>query len=243
MAPEKIHGCRRRIDFSRPAFKMTAGYFDIGWRAQGPGNRCHSTQLQAGQGLTARLLAPTGSRGGFVNFLLTCRSNNSNKDPIWPKAAGIEERAMDTAWIQVFVLTLSECLAPAGKTVCQEQELQMQFVDQAECELALQQLVALKEGAANVIVYKDKSHCAPSARQQSVYKSLKDVNEKLGTTPDWMAPEAEEPPADVMQSSHQQRLTALSSCEDVGGVAPCKIGEIIIEGATEQSVDVWRREQ
>ncbi len=150
---------------------------------------------------------------------------------------------MDTAWIQVFVLTLSECVAPAGKTVCQEQELQMQFVDQAECELVLQQLVALKDGAENVIVYKDKSHCAPSARQQTVYKSLNDVIEELGTSPERIAPDVADAPADSTQSSHQERLTALSSCEEVGGVAPCKIGEIIIEGATGQTVEVWRREQ
>ena len=150
---------------------------------------------------------------------------------------------MDTAWIQVFVLSLSECVAPAGKTVCQEQVLQLQFVDQAECELALQQLVALKDAAGNIIVYKDKSHCAPSARQQAVYKSLSDVSEKLGTSPDWVAPEIAEPPADFTQSSHQERLTALSRCEDVGGVAPCKIGEIIIEAASGQTVEVWHREQ
>jgi hypothetical protein len=154
---------------------------------------------------------------------------------------------MDTAWIQVFVLTLTECVAPAGKTVCQEQELQMQFVDQAECELALQQFVSLKDAVENVIVYKDKSHCAPSAIQQPVYRSLADVNEKLGTSPDWMAPDDASPAADFTQSSHQERLTALSSCEDVGGVAPCKIGEIIVEGAVEgatgQTVEVWRREQ
>lgn len=150
---------------------------------------------------------------------------------------------MDTAWIQVFVLTLSECVAPAGKTVCQEQELQLQFVDQAECELALQQLVSLKDEAENVIVYKDKTHCAPSARQQAVFKSLTDVNDKLGTSPDWLAPDVAEPPADFTQSSHQERLTALSKCEDVGGVAPCKIGEIIVEGATQQTVEVWRRQQ
>ena len=32
---------------------------------------------------------------------------------------------MDTAWIQVFVLTLAECAAPAGKTVCQEREFDL----------------------------------------------------------------------------------------------------------------------
>jgi hypothetical protein len=76
-----------------------------------------------------------------------------------------------------------------------------------------------------------------------VYKSLSDVNQKLGTTPDWVAPEIAEPPADFTQSSHQERLTALSRCEDVGGVAPCKIGEIIIEAASGQTVEVWRRDQ
>ena len=35
---------------------------------------------------------------------------------------------MDTAWIQVFVLTLSECVAPAGKAVCQEREFDLQFL-------------------------------------------------------------------------------------------------------------------
>jgi hypothetical protein len=150
---------------------------------------------------------------------------------------------MDTGWIQVFVLTLSECFAPAGKTVCEQQELRMQFVDQAECELALEQLVSLKEGAENVIVYRDRSHCAPSARQQAVFKSLDAINEQFATVPNWTAPDVEEPPADFTQGTHQERLGALAECDDVGGVAPCRIGDIIIEGATQKSVEIWRREQ
>ena len=51
---------------------------------------------------------------------------------------------MDTTWIQVFVLTLSECVAPAGKTACQDHEIEMQFLSRAECEVALQELVTLK---------------------------------------------------------------------------------------------------
>ena len=35
---------------------------------------------------------------------------------------------MDTAWIPIFILTFAECVAPAGKTVCQEQEFQLQFL-------------------------------------------------------------------------------------------------------------------
>ena len=47
---------------------------------------------------------------------------------------------MDTAWIQVFVLTLSECVAPTGKTVCQPQETQYVFYDRRDCEAVLQAL-------------------------------------------------------------------------------------------------------
>ena len=62
---------------------------------------------------------------------------------------------METAWIQVFVLTLSECLAPAGKTVCQEQELQMQFVNLADCEVVRDQFISLIELSDNSIVNKE----------------------------------------------------------------------------------------
>ena len=41
---------------------------------------------------------------------------------------------METAWIQVFLLTMSECVAPAGKTVCQEQDVELQFLTQADCQ-------------------------------------------------------------------------------------------------------------
>ena len=48
---------------------------------------------------------------------------------------------MDTAWIQVFVLTMSECVAPAGKTVCQEQDVELQFLTQADCQAATEGLL------------------------------------------------------------------------------------------------------
>jgi hypothetical protein len=150
---------------------------------------------------------------------------------------------MDTAWIQIFLLSVSECVAPAGKTVCQEQELHMQFVDRGECELALKQLIALKERADNVIVYKDRSHCVPTATQRPVYSSLSDVNQKFAGTPNWQAPQSSEAPSDLTKSSHVERLAALPTCDDAAGVAPCKIGDIIIEGASPQAVEVWRRDR
>ena len=64
---------------------------------------------------------------------------------------------MDTAWIQVFLLTIAECVAPAGKTVCQEQELEMLFLNENDCKVALEQLVSLKSSSDNVIVDPDHS--------------------------------------------------------------------------------------
>ena len=48
---------------------------------------------------------------------------------------------METAWIQVFVLTLTQCIAPAGKMVCEEESVQFQFADQVHCEVALAQML------------------------------------------------------------------------------------------------------
>jgi hypothetical protein len=147
---------------------------------------------------------------------------------------------MDTAWIQVFVLTISECLAPAGKTICQEQELQMQFTNLADCELAREHLVALMERSDDVIVNAEKSGCMASAQEHDIYTSPDDVRKQADV--DWAAPSSKEPPPpDFTQKSHRLRLDDLSACDEVGGIAPCKIGTIIIEGASEESADVWQR--
>ena len=87
---------------------------------------------------------------------------------------------MDTAWIQVFVLTLAECVAPAGKTVCQERQFELQFLTRADCEFALQQLVSLKQSADNVIVDAGKSRCVVSAREGRVFASVDAVNQPFG---------------------------------------------------------------
>ena len=149
---------------------------------------------------------------------------------------------MDTAWIQVFVLTLAECVAPAGKTVCQEHQLELQFANRADCEVALEQLIALKTESDSVIVNAERSRCAPSAVQQQVFTSLDAINKANEDTADWRAPEIEKSQPGRSRMAHQQRLDSLKSCDDTRGVAPCKIGEIIVEGATQRSVEVWRRD-
>lgn len=148
---------------------------------------------------------------------------------------------MDTAWIQVFVLTISQCLAPAGKTICQEQELQLQFVAQADCELAREQLVSLLDRAHDVIVNKEKTRCTASARQQAIFNTQEEVKQQSATA--WTTPATNAATQlDFTQQAHQERLENLRACEEVNGTAPCRIGDIIIEAASEQRTEVWRKE-
>ena len=149
---------------------------------------------------------------------------------------------MDTAWIPIFILTFAECVAPAGKTVCQEHEFELQFLTEADCNQALEQLVAVKDSSESIIVNKEKTQCAPSARQHRVYSSLAEIGVDDDTA--WVAPATGEPKTDTMRAAHQTRLESLPSCDDSEGVAPCKIGESIIEEAeAPRKVEVWRREK
>lgn len=151
---------------------------------------------------------------------------------------------MDTAWIPIFVLTFAECVAPEGKTVCQEHAFEMEFLTQSNCEAALEQLVAAKDAMHNVIIDKEKTRCVASARRQPVYSSLADVAATMDESQPWMEPARGTAAADATRESHQARLASLKTCEESKGVAPCKIGEIIIEEAsTSKQSDVWRRDQ
>ena len=148
---------------------------------------------------------------------------------------------MDTTWIQVFVLTLSECVAPASKTVCQENEIEMQFLTRSECEVALQELVSLKDQFANVIVNREKSGCAVSARESKAYASLEDAK-AASDAKSWRDVEAPEKAASL--EPHRERLKKLQTCEDSGGVAPCKSGDIIVESSVSgQEVEIWRSQE
>jgi len=151
---------------------------------------------------------------------------------------------MDTAWIQIFVLTLAECIAPAGKNVCQEREFDLQFLTRADCEYALEQLVSLKDESESVIVNKSKSSCAASARPSSVFPSLEAVSSATEDKAIWRDPEASIAEPSATRVSYESRLENLKTCEESGGVAPCKMGDIIVEDETHgESVEVWRRDQ
>lgn len=151
---------------------------------------------------------------------------------------------MDTAWIQVFVLTLAECVAPAGKTVCQEQQFDLQFLTRDDCEYALEQLLTLKEQSSSVIVNRDLSRCTVSAREKNVFESPEDVSKAASGLGDWTEPDPEDS-SDVAPSSlsHAERLASLPECESYAGQGACRMGNIIVESANEgQVVEVWRRD-
>jgi len=149
---------------------------------------------------------------------------------------------METGWIQVFVLLLSECVAPEGKTVCQEQQTRMEFINKADCELALEQIIGYRDSAENVIVNREKSSCLPTAKKQQVYRTMEEARAALSEVEGYGEIPIAGEPLDFTQKAHLERLESTPACSDVGGVTPCKIGQIIVEGATEKKTDVWRRE-
>lgn len=147
---------------------------------------------------------------------------------------------MATAWIQVFILTFAECVAPAGKTVCQEQQFELQFLNRADCEYALQQLIAMKDEADHVIVNRQKSACVASAVESEAFESLDAITEAHKDTAGWRMPDENDVRRTVVNKDHTERLAELMTCEETSNVVPCKIGDIIVEDATGDSVEVWK---
>lgn len=150
---------------------------------------------------------------------------------------------MDTSWIQIFILTLAECVAPAGKTVCQEQQFELQFLNEADCRYALEQLIAMKDEADHVIVNHRKSGCAPSAIESDSFASLDAINEAYKDLSGWRVPGEDDARAVIVNKDHSERLATMKSCEETDGAAPCKIGEIIVEEAIGDSIEVWTQDQ
>ena len=151
---------------------------------------------------------------------------------------------METAWIQVFVLTLTQCIAPAGKMVCQEETVDYHFTNEDDCARALVMMVDLAARAENILVDRSQSNCAPAAKESVVYADADGAKASLANTEDFILIDGAQPPPDFMQAAHSERLDALKSCEETNGVAPCKIGEIILEAsADEPPPEIWRREK
>ena len=151
---------------------------------------------------------------------------------------------MESAWIKVFVLSLTQCMAPAGKMVCQMETVQYQFAAEDDCNRALAQMIDVAAGAENVIVSRDNSHCRAAAIQSEVFSGVDEANAYFAGTEGWGVLTGDEEPADFTQSAHQDRLKNLHECADVANVAPCRVGEIIIEAATDaEKTEVWQQQK
>jgi len=150
---------------------------------------------------------------------------------------------METAWIKVFVLTLTQCIAPAGKMVCQEETVEYYFASEDDCARALVQMVDLAARADNVLVDRQRSDCKPGVRETQVFASGEDARSSITPGGDVVLIEDRIPTADFMQSAHADRLKELKTCDETDGVAPCKIGDIIIEeAAAGKKSQVWRQQ-
>ena len=148
---------------------------------------------------------------------------------------------MDVAWIKVVVLTLAECVAPEGKTVCQEQEVQYYFVDEVECQKVLEQLIDYRDNFENVIVNKENSSCLPATKSTEVFSNRTDADPSFVDAEGNVVIGEEGKQTDFMQERHDQRLKSLSVCDDNRPVTPCRRGDIIIESVTGNKTEVWRK--
>lgn len=150
---------------------------------------------------------------------------------------------MDAAWIKVVVLTLAECVAPEGKTVCQEQEVQYYFVDEVECQQVLEQLMDYRDSFENVIVNRAQSNCRAGTKNMQLYQSGSEADPDFAVAEGVGLASAKSKPKDFMQERHDLRLQSLPVCDDNRLVTPCRRGEIIIESVSENKTEVWRRDQ
>jgi len=62
-------------------------------------------------------------------------------------------------WIAIYVLTMSYCIAPEGKTVCERQDREYTFAESSDCVRMRNLLVDLYDRFPNVIVYSGESKC------------------------------------------------------------------------------------
>jgi hypothetical protein len=150
---------------------------------------------------------------------------------------------METAWIKVFVLTLTQCIAPAGKMVCQEEAVEYYFASEDDCARALVQMVDLAARADNVLVDRAHSDCRPGVKETQVFASGDDARASISPSAGVVMIENKLPPTDFMQKAHADRLKELKNCDETDGVAPCRIGDIIVEEAAEEKrSQVWRQQ-
>jgi len=79
-----------------------------------------------------------------------------------------------------------------------------------------------------------------TATETEVHANLDAINEAHQDTANWRAPGENDVRRTRGIKDHRERLDMLMSCEETSNIAPCKIGDIIIEDATGNKVEVWK---
>ena len=89
-----------------------------------------------------------------------------------------------------------------------------------------------------------RSSCRPAAKESVVYANADEAKSRLAKSENFVLIDGMKTEPDFTQSAHAERLARIKTCEETGGEAPCKIGEIILEAESESATgEVWRRQQ
>ena len=96
--------------------------------------------------------------------------------------------------------------------------------------------------ASGPFIDPDEASCSATARRQEVFVSLEAIENAYGAAENWKAPDPGDTRPSRERTLHQERLASLPVCGEASGV-PCKMGDIIIEEATGDAVEVWRSEE
>ena len=65
------------------------------------------------------------------------------------------------SWVDYWVLTMSYCLSPEGKTACEQVEDTYLFTGLGHCMAIREEMVTSYGKYTNVILYEDKTTCEP----------------------------------------------------------------------------------
>lgn len=109
---------------------------------------------------------------------------------------------METAWIQVFVLTLTQCIAPSVKMICQQESVEFQFADQVDCEVALAQMLEVAARVDNVIVVRENSHCRAATKEVRVFGDAESAGAQFAGAENIAMLPNDDPPPDFTQTAH-----------------------------------------
>jgi hypothetical protein len=149
---------------------------------------------------------------------------------------------METAWIKILVLSLAQCSTPVGKIICQEEMAEYQFANAEDCASPLVQMMDIASHVDNILIDWQESDCCPAVKASSIFASDADAQSSPRSNANVALPPDESSRTDDLQVAHNECLENTKTCDETAGVAPCRIGMIIVEPAAEAvHSNVWKQ--